>query len=65
MARHSGHRVAMSTVLRILDDEGLLLKADYQRERRHLPQAKEGRVRRITDRAEHGVVAVVLRGPDP
>lgn len=34
MARHAGHRVTCSTVLRILDDEGLLLKADYQRERR-------------------------------
>jgi putative transposase len=34
MARHSGQQVTMSTVLRILDDAGLLLKADYQRERR-------------------------------
>ncbi|MDQ3104467.1 MAG: IS3 family transposase [Actinomycetota bacterium] len=34
MARHSGHLVTASTVLRILDDEGLLLKANYQRERR-------------------------------
>lgn len=36
MARHSGHQVACSTVLRILDEENLLLKADYQRERRQL-----------------------------
>ncbi len=36
MARHAGHPVAASTVLRILDDEGLLLKAHYQRERRQL-----------------------------
>jgi len=41
MARHAGHQVAMSTVLRILDDEGLLLKADYQRERRHLAHARK------------------------
>ena len=40
MARHAGHAVTMSTVLRILDDEGLLLKADYQRERRRLAQQR-------------------------
>ncbi|WP_219722914.1 IS3 family transposase [Corynebacterium xerosis] len=32
--RHDGHRLSQSTVLRILGEEGLLLKADYQRERR-------------------------------
>ena len=36
MARHAGHAVTASTVLRVLDEEGLLLKANYQRERRHL-----------------------------
>jgi hypothetical protein len=36
-----GMSVAMSTVLRILDDRGLLLKADYQRERRQLAQARK------------------------
>jgi transposase InsO family protein len=41
MARHAGHQVTTSTVLRILDDEGLLLKADYQRERRRLAQARK------------------------
>jgi putative transposase len=40
MARHGGHRVTCSTVLRILDDEGLLLKADYQRDRRRLAQQR-------------------------
>ena len=40
MARHSGHRVSMSTTARILDDAGLLLKADYQRDRRQLAQAR-------------------------
>jgi len=39
-ARHSGHRISQSSVLRILDDAGLLLKADYQRERRQLAQAR-------------------------
>lgn len=34
MVRHDGHRLSQSTVLRILGEEGLLLKADYQRERR-------------------------------
>ncbi len=40
MARHCGHLVTASTVLRILDDEGLLLKAHYQRERRQLAQQR-------------------------
>lgn len=41
MARHGGHRVTTSTVLRILDEENLLLKADYQRERRQLAAARK------------------------
>lgn len=41
MARHDGYRLAASTVLRILDEEGLLLKADYQRERRELAKARK------------------------
>ena len=40
VARHQGHRLTQSTVLRILDDAGLLLKADYQRERRRLTQRR-------------------------
>jgi transposase InsO family protein len=40
MARHAGHPVTASTVLRSLDDEGLLLKAQYQRERRQLAQQR-------------------------
>jgi len=40
MARHGGHPVTASTVLRILDDGGLLLKAHYQRERRQLAQQR-------------------------
>jgi len=36
MARHGGHQRTMSTVLRVLRDEGLLLEASYQRERRRL-----------------------------
>jgi len=40
-ARHSGYRVSQSSVLRILDDAGLLLKADYQRERRQLAQQRK------------------------
>lgn len=34
MCRYDGHRVGESTVLRLLRDEGLLLEANYQRERR-------------------------------
>ncbi len=40
MAPHGGHRVATSTVLRILDEGNLLLKADHQRERRQLAARK-------------------------
>jgi putative transposase len=36
MCRHDGHRVSQATVLRLLRDEGLLLEAFYQRERRAL-----------------------------
>jgi putative transposase len=36
MARHDGHQLTMSTVLRILRDEGLLLQTSYQRDRRRL-----------------------------
>ena len=41
MARHAGNALSQSSVLRILDEEGLLLKADYQRERRRLAQARK------------------------
>ena len=36
MCRHDGHRISQATVLRLLRDEGLLLEANYQRERRQL-----------------------------
>lgn len=36
MVRHDGHRVSQATVLRLLRDEGLILPAAYQRERRQL-----------------------------
>ena len=41
MARHAGLHVSPSTVLRVLDEAGLLLKADYQRERRRLAQERK------------------------
>jgi len=41
MVRHDGHRLSQSTVLRVLAEEGLLLKADYQRERRQLAAARK------------------------
>jgi hypothetical protein len=41
MARHSGYRLSQRTVARLLDAEGLLLKADYQRERRELAKARK------------------------
>ena len=36
MCRHDGYRVSQASVLRLLRDEGLLLEAAYQRERRQL-----------------------------
>jgi transposase InsO family protein len=36
MCRHEGHRVSQASVLRLLRDEGLILEANYQRERRQL-----------------------------
>src|SRR5665648_1080372 len=36
MVRYDGHRVSQATVLRLLRDEGLILEANYQRERREL-----------------------------
>lgn len=41
MARHVGHRISQRTVARLLDAEGLVLKADYQRERRELAKASK------------------------
>lgn len=40
MARHDGHRVSPATVLRLLREEGLILPAEYQRERRKLAQRR-------------------------
>lgn len=41
MVRHDGHVVSEATVLRILRDEGLILPAEYQRERRKLAQRRK------------------------
>ncbi len=41
VARHAGHQVSQSSVLRILDAAELLLKADYQRERRQLARQRK------------------------
>src|SRR5690606_41465441 len=41
MVRHDGHRVSQATVLRALRDEGLLLEANYQRERRKLAERRK------------------------
>jgi transposase InsO family protein len=40
MCRHDGHRVSQASVLRLLRDEGLLLEANYQRERRRLAASR-------------------------
>jgi putative transposase len=41
MVRYDGHRVSQATVLRTLRDEGLILEANYQRERRKLAERRK------------------------
>lgn len=41
MVRHDGHVVCEATVLRLLRDEGLILPAHYQRERRNLAERRK------------------------
>ncbi len=41
MVRHDGHVVSETTVLRLLRDEGLILPARYQRERRKLAERRK------------------------
>ena len=41
MTRCDGHRVSQATVLGLLRDEGPILPANYQRERRRLAQRRE------------------------
>ena len=41
MVRHDRHVVSQATVLRLLRDEGLILPASYQRERRQLAQRRK------------------------
>ena len=41
MVRHDGHVVSEATVLRLLRDEGLILPAAYQRERRRLAERRK------------------------
>lgn len=41
MVRHDGHVVSQATVLRLLRQEGLLLPAEYQRERRKLAERRK------------------------
>jgi transposase InsO family protein len=41
MVRHDGHLVSESTILRLLRDEGLILPAEYQRQRRRLAQRRK------------------------
>jgi transposase InsO family protein len=41
MVRHDGHAVSESTILRLLRDEGLILPANYQRERRRLAERRK------------------------
>jgi len=41
MVRHDGHVVSEATILRLLRDEGLILPAHYQRERRKLAERRK------------------------
>lgn len=44
MTRHDGHRVLQAAVLLLLRDEGLILEANCQRERRRLAERREASV---------------------
>lgn len=61
MVRHDGHRVSESTILRLLRDEGLILPAAYQRERRRLAQRRKAAFAKEPTRPEPGVAARPLR----
>ncbi|MGH3430166.1 MAG: IS3 family transposase, partial [Mycobacteriales bacterium] len=41
MVRHGGYVVSEATILRLLRDEGLILPAEYQRERRKLAERRK------------------------
>lgn len=41
MVRHDGHVVSQASVLRLLRDDGLILPAEYQRERRKLAERRK------------------------
>jgi transposase InsO family protein len=41
MVRHDGHVISQATVLRLLRDEGLILPAEYQKERRKLAERRK------------------------
>lgn len=41
MIRHDGHVVSEATILRLLRDQGLILPAEYQRERRKLAERRK------------------------
>lgn len=41
MVRHDGHLVSQATVLRAMRDDGLILPANYQRERRNLAERRK------------------------
>lgn len=43
MVRHDGHVISEATVLRLLRDDGLILPAAYQRERRQLAERRKAR----------------------
>ncbi|WP_223145195.1 IS3 family transposase [Actinotalea subterranea] len=64
MLRYDGHRVSQATVLRLLRDEGLILEANYQRERRELAANRRAAFAAPTDRTEPGLAAGLLRVRD-
>jgi putative transposase len=64
MCRHDGLAVSAASVLRLLRDGGLLLEANYQRERRQLAARRKAAFRRRTDRTQPGVAAGLHRVRD-
>ncbi|MFZ1287299.1 MAG: IS3 family transposase [Candidatus Phosphoribacter sp.] len=64
IVRHDGHVVSEATILRLLREEGLILTAHYQRERRTLAERRKAAFADRADRPEPGLAAGLLRVRD-
>ncbi|WP_423861377.1 IS3 family transposase [Arachnia propionica] len=64
LVRHAGHHVSPSTVLSIMADEGLLLRADYQKQRRELARQRKAAFAAPLTGGEPGLAIRVRRVRD-